>query len=73
MITVRTIPEAPTKQPATISTLLRITNPAAEAAMPEKLLRNEMTPGMSPPPIGITPKTPNASDNKITGTNAQTD
>ena len=42
-----------------------MTNPAAEAPNPEKLLSNETTTGMSPPPIGMTPKTPSRSDSTI--------
>jgi len=35
MIWVKMIPDAPTKDPATISTLLSIAKPAAQAAKPE--------------------------------------
>jgi hypothetical protein len=51
---------------ATMSTLLTMTKPAAEAARPEKLLRKEITTGMSPPPIGMTPSTPSARDRAMT-------
>ena len=33
--------------------------------MPEQLLSNETTTGISPPPIGITPSQPRASDNIV--------
>ncbi|GIU92868.1 MAG: hypothetical protein KatS3mg011_1774 [Acidimicrobiia bacterium] len=58
MIRVRISPEAPTRAPETISTLEPITNPAAEAAIPDSELRNEITTGMSAPPIGRVPVTP---------------
>ena len=59
MILVRISPLAPTKAPATIKTLFRITNPAAQAAKPEKLFKRAITTGMSAPPIGMTNRTPN--------------
>ena len=58
MIFVSINPLAPTKAPATISTLFKITNPAAQAAKPEKLLSRAITTGISAPPIGITNKIP---------------
>jgi len=54
MIIVRITPLVPTRQPATINTLLVMTKPAAHAARPERLLSIEMTTGMSPPPMGMT-------------------
>ena len=54
MMIVRMTPLVPTKQPATMSTLLVITKPAAQAASPDRLLSMEMTTGMSPPPMGMT-------------------
>ena len=59
MIFVRIKPLAPTRAPATISTLLSMTKPAAQAAKPEKLLRSAITTGISAPPIGTTNKMPN--------------
>ena len=56
---VRINPLAPTSAPETINTLLRITNPAAQAASPEKLFSKAITTGISAPPIGITKRTPN--------------
>ena len=58
MIILRIRPLAPTKHPATTRTVFVITNPAAAAPNPEKEFSNAMTTGISPPPIGITPKTP---------------
>ena len=58
MMTVRMRPEAPTRQPATTSTLLLMTKPAAQAARPEQEFSSEMTTGISPPPMGITAKMP---------------
>ena len=57
---VSSVPDAPTRAPATIRTLLCRTKPVAEAASPVNALRSEITTGMSAPPIGstnITPKT----------------
>ena len=65
MIFVRIKPLAPTRDPATINTLLVITKPAAQAANPEKLLSKAITTGISAPPIGITNKIPNKNDRVI--------
>ena len=58
IIRVRMRPEAPTSAPLMISTLLPITNPAADAASPEYEFRSEITTGMSAPPIGSTSNIP---------------
>ena len=58
MMSVRMTPEAPTRHPETISTVLPIGKPANAAARPERALRNEMMTGMSPPPMVITSVTP---------------
>ena len=58
------IPLAPTRQPATMSTLLLMTKPAADAAKPESELSSEITTGMSPPPIGITAAKPSSSESR---------
>jgi hypothetical protein len=53
-------PDAPTKDPATISTLLPIIKPVNAAAIPEKEFSKDTTTGISAPPIGKTimiPKT----------------
>jgi hypothetical protein len=53
-------PDAPTKDPATISTLLPIIKPVKAAAIPEKEFSKDTTTGISAPPIGKTimiPKT----------------
>ncbi len=39
---------------------LPMTNPAMAAATPESEFSNEMTTGMSAPPIGVTPRMPRA-------------
>ena len=58
MITVKIKPLAPTSEPATIKTLLTRIKPANAAAIPERELSNDITTGMSPPPIGRTKPTP---------------
>ena len=47
-------PLAPTRDPATISTLFNNNKPAKAAAIPESELSKDITTGISPPPIGIT-------------------
>ena len=54
MISVSITPEAPTRQPATTSTVLSIAKPANDAATPEKALSSDMITGISPPPIDTT-------------------
>ena len=54
MIMVKISPLAPTNEPATIRTLFNNINPAKAAAIPEKEFNNEITTGISPPPIGST-------------------
>jgi hypothetical protein len=58
---VRMVPDAPTRAPAMMSTLLPMTKPAIATAVPVNALSNEITTGMSAPPIGSTIMTPNAS------------
>ena len=58
----RITPLVPTRQPATIRTLLLITKPAAHAASPDRLFNIAITTGMSPPPIGMTIVQPSTSD-----------
>ena len=58
MMTVRIKPLAPTRDPATIKTLLNKSSPANAAAMPEKEFNKEITTGISPPPIGSTKPIP---------------
>ncbi len=55
---VRISPAAPTSAPPMIRGFDSMTNPAADAASPEKELRREMTTGMSAPPMGITERIP---------------
>ena len=55
------MPEAPTSDPAMISTVLFITKPVAQAARPENEFNSAMTTGMSAPPMdseSTTPRTP---------------
>ena len=60
IICVRINPDAPTNAPLIIRALFMRTNPVAAAAIPEYELSNEITTGISAPPIGmvsVTPKT----------------
>ena len=54
IMTVKINPLAPTSDPATIRTLLRSNKPANAAAIPDNEFNNEITTGISPPPIGST-------------------
>jgi hypothetical protein len=47
-------PEAPTREPAIISTELPMINPVNAAAIPDNELSKDTTTGMSAPPIGKT-------------------
>src|SRR3990167_5827101 len=58
MRAVKIKPAAPTSEPAIISTLLLSTQPWPAAASPEYALSNEITTGISAPPIGITSMIP---------------
>ena len=58
MIIVKIRPLAPTKEPATISTLLSRRSPANAAAIPDNEFNKEITTGISPPPIGNTKPIP---------------
>ena len=51
-------PLAPTKDPATIKTLLSNIKPAKAAAIPDSEFRRDITTGISPPPIGRTKPIP---------------
>ena len=62
IISVRTNPEAPTKQPATIKAVFVNKTPAEAAAIPENELSKEITTGISPPPIGRTKANPANKD-----------
>ena len=55
---VRIVPEAPTIIPATIITGLDSARPVAAADRPVNALSNEITTGMSAPPIGSTSMLP---------------
>ncbi len=68
MIMLRMMPDAPTSEPAMISTLLFSTKPVAAPARPEYELSSAMTTGMSAPPIGIVSSTPSTD---ATPTSAQ--
>ena len=61
MIIVSINPLAPTRDPATIKTLLSNNKPAKAAAIPDSELSKEITTGISPPPIGITKPIPATS------------
>ncbi len=54
MMKVRISPEAPTRLPAMISTLLLIMKPVNAAAIPDSELSRLTTTGISAPPIGRT-------------------
>jgi hypothetical protein len=63
MMLVRITPDAPTRDPAIISTVLLMTKPVAAAAKPEYEFKRAITTGMSAPPIDSvrsTPKTPDS-------------
>ena len=66
IILVKISPEAPTKDPLIINPLFPIKNPVAVAAMPEYEFSNEITTGISAPPIGTTKPIPNMKDNATT-------
>ena len=59
---VSSVPDAPTSAPEMISTLLSRTKPVSAAASPVNELSNEITTGISAPPIGSTNNTPSTSD-----------
>ena len=65
MRSVRIIPDAPTKAPATIKIILFTINPADIAAIPESEFKNAMTTGISAPPITATLITPAISESSI--------
>ena len=65
MRSVRIIPDAPTKAPATIKIILFTINPADMAAIPESELRKAITTGMSAPPITATRIIPVISATRI--------
>ena len=62
MIPVRIRPAAPTREPEMIRALFPTTKPVALAATPESEFRNEITTGMSAPPIGATKATPSRQE-----------
>ena len=55
------MPEAPTSVPPMMSAALSRTKPVEAAARPVNAFRNEITTGMSAPPIGRTSMTPKTS------------
>ncbi len=64
---VRIKPDAPTSEPATISTELFIMNPVKAAAIPDREFNNDTTTGISAPPIGrtrIIPRIPEIAINE---------
>ncbi len=58
IIRVNSMPEAPTKVPATTSRFELSVNPDAATARPVKALSSEISTGTSAPPIGSTKMTP---------------
>ena len=58
IITVKIVPDAPTKIPPTTMNWLSNRIPAAAPERPEKELSREITTGISAPPIGATKLTP---------------
>jgi hypothetical protein len=62
---VRIEPEAATVAPKAINSWLPITMPQNEAARPAVAFRNEISTGMSAPPIRIENKTPKRTDSRI--------
>ena len=72
---VSSVPDAPTRVPATISAKFPRTNPLAATARPVNAFSMEMTTGMSAPPMGSTKATPRtrpriSSGTKMTGVDA---
>ena len=65
MRSVRIIPEAPTKAPATIKIILFTIKPADIAAIPESEFKNAITTGISAPPITATLIIPAMSESNI--------
>ena len=61
MIWVRMTPLAPTREPAMMSRGLSSTNPAVDAASPEKAFSRAITTGMSAPPMATVPSTPKSA------------
>ena len=61
IVMVRIVPDAPTRAPPMMSTLLPMTKPVAAAANPVNEFSNEIMTGMSAPPTGSTSKTPRSS------------
>ena len=59
---VRIVPDAPTRVPATISSVDCRTYPLAATVNPVNALSNEITIGTSAPPTGSTKRTPNRSE-----------
>src|SRR5919106_1068600 len=62
---VRMKPAAPTSEPEIISTLLLSPQPWPAAASPEYALSNEITTGISAPPIGITSLIPSRQETPV--------
>ena len=58
IIRVKINPDAPTKHPATIKAVFVNKIPAKAAAIPDREFSNDITTGISPPPIGITKQKP---------------
>src|SRR3990172_8014877 len=56
------MPDAPTKEPLIIRTLLPRTKPVVIPAIPEYEFRSEITTGISAPPIGRTRRMPRTAD-----------
>ncbi len=61
IISVSSVPEAPTSAPLMISTLFPSTKPVSAAASPVNELSSEMMTGISAPPIGSTNSTPSSA------------
>ena len=70
IISVSSVPDAPTSTPLTIRTFSCRTKPVADAASPVQAFSSEITTGMSAPPIGSTNRTPKASEAATTPTSS---
>ena len=68
IIRVSSVPDAPTRVPATMSRVLSRVKPDAATARPVKALSREMSTGVSAPPMGSTKIAPSASDSTSTMT-----
>jgi len=65
----RMAPDAPTKEPAMISSLFDTIIPAKTPEKPEHVFKTQMTTGMSAPPIAIENMIPHTADVPVAQSN----